>query len=76
MKNTERIFNEVEDITIAAFLALRNHIVTPLKYPDGRRAFEVQGDIARDVEAFYTNQPVGIMDYVASLKWIQGQILP
>jgi hypothetical protein len=77
MRNhTEQIFNELEDVTIAAFLALRGHIVTPLRYPDGRRVFEVQGDIARDVEAFYTNQPVGIMDIVSSLKWIQGQILP
>ncbi len=76
MKSTERIFNEFEDVTIAAFLALRGHIVTPLKYPDGRRVFEIQGDIARDVEAFYTNQPVGIMDYISSSKWIQDQILP
>ena len=73
-KNTESIFNEFEDATVVAFLALRGHIVTPIRNPNGRIIFEVEGDIARDVEAFYTNQPVGIMEYVRILKGIKSQI--
>lgn len=33
-KNTGPIFNEFEDATIAAFLALRGHTVTPLRNPN------------------------------------------
>jgi hypothetical protein len=73
-KNTELIFNEFEDATIVAFLALQGHTVKPLRNQNGRIIFEVEGDIARDVEAFYTNQQVGIMDYVRFLKSVRGQI--
>ena len=72
--NSGPIFNEFEDATIVAFLALGGHIVTPIRNPNGRIIFEVEGDIARDVEAFYTNQPVGIADYVRTLKSIKSQI--
>jgi len=74
MKNTESIFNEFEDATIVASLALRGHTVTPMRNPNGRIIFEVEGDIARDVESFYTNQHVGIMEYVSILKGIKSQI--
>lgn len=73
-KHTESKFNEFEDATVVAFLALRGHTITPLRNPNGRIIFEVEGDIARDVEAFYTNQPVGIMEYVRTLKGIKSQI--
>lgn len=68
------IFSEFEDATIVAFFVLRGHTVVPMRNPNGRIIFEVEGDIARDVEAFYTNQPVGIMDYVSTLKGIKSQI--
>ena len=68
------IFNQFEDATIVAFLALRGHIVTPIRNLNGRIIFEVEGDIARDIDAFYTNQPVGIMEYVGILKGIKSQI--
>lgn len=68
------MLNEFEDATIVAFLALRGHTATPLRNPNGRVVFEVEGDIARSVEAFYTNQQVGIMDYVRIFKMIKSQI--
>lgn len=66
--------NEFEDVTIVAFLALKGHNITPLKTSSGRIAFEVEGDIAADVDAFHTNQAVGIMDYVRMLKSLRSTI--
>ena len=66
--------DKFEDATIVAFFALQGHKITPLRNPDGRIVFEVEGDIARSVEAFYTNQPVRIMDYVRTLKTVKSQI--
>jgi len=74
MKSTARIVNDFEDATVVAFLALRGHIVTPLRSQSGRIIFQVEGDISRDVEDFYLNQPVGVMDYVRTLKGIKSQI--
>jgi hypothetical protein len=68
------MFNEFEDATIVAFLALQGHKITPLRNPAGRIVFEVKGDITRSVEAFYANQKVGIMDYVRTLKMTKSQI--
>ncbi len=65
---------EFSDATIVAYLALQGHKITPLKDQTGRIVFEVEGDIAQDVEAFYCNQKVGVMDYVRMLKSIRGQI--
>lgn len=66
--------SEFSDATIVAYLVLRGHKITPQKDQSGRIVFEVEGDIAKDVEAFYNNEPVGIMDYVRILKFIRGQI--
>ncbi len=65
---------EFEDATIVAYLALRGHTITPLRNQSGRIIFEIEGDIAADIEAFYQNHTVGIMDYVRILKSIRGQI--
>ena len=69
-----KMINEFEDATIVAFCALRCHTATPMRDPNGRIVFEVEGDIARSVEAFYTNQQIGIMDYVRIFKMIKSQI--
>lgn len=66
--------NEIEDATIVAFLALRGHRITPLKNSNGRIIFEVEGNIAPDIEAFYANHSVGIMDYVRMLKSLRSSI--
>jgi hypothetical protein len=66
--------NEFEDVTIAAFLAIHGHVVTPLRNPNGRIIFEVEGNIAPNIEAFYANQSVGIMDYVRMLKSLRSSI--
>ena len=75
MKNNElMLLNEFEDATIVSFLALRGHAVTPIRKPNGRVIFEVQGDLARDVEAFYQNEKVGVIDYIRILKMVRSSI--
>lgn len=71
---TNRLVTEFEDSTVVAFLALRGHTVTPFKKPNGRVMFEVEGDIARDVDAFYRNEKVGILDFIRIFKSIRGSI--
>lgn len=73
-KTAERPVNEFEDATVVAFLALRGHTVTPFKNPNGRVMFEVEGDIVRDVDAFYQNEKVGILDFIRIFKSIRGSI--
>jgi hypothetical protein len=74
-KKITKPVNEFEDSLIVAFLALRGHQVTPYKRRDtGRVIFEVVGDIARDIEAFYLNQEVGVRDYVGMVKWVRKSI--
>jgi len=73
-RNIDRPVNEFEDATVVAFLALRGHAVTPFKKPNGRVMFEVEGDIARDVDAFYQNEKVGILDFIRIFKSIRGSI--
>ena len=72
-KNINKPVNEFEDAFIVAFLALRGHQITPYK-KNGRVVFEVIGDIARDVEAFYLNQTVGILDYCSMVKSVRSSI--
>jgi hypothetical protein len=65
--------NEFEDSLIVAFLALQGHKITPYK-KNGRVVFEVVGDIAQDVEAFYQNEKVGVLDYSAMVKSVRSSI--
>jgi len=73
-KEQIRPVNDFEDATIVAYLAYRGHQVTPCKKLNGRIVFTVTGDIARDVEAFYQNQNVGVLDYIRILKMIRSSI--
>ena len=68
------VVNEFEDSFFVAFLASRGHQYTPCKRDNGRVSFEVIGDISRDVEAFYLNQQVGVLDYISILKSVRSSI--
>lgn len=73
-KNINKPVNEFEDSLIVAFLALQGHQITPCKRHNGRVIFEVIEDISRDVEAFYLNQEVGVLDYSRMLKSVRSSI--
>lgn len=66
--------HEFEDATIVAFLACQGHQITPLRNSNGRVVFEVDGDISKDIEAFYANQLVGVADYVRTFKALRSSI--
>jgi hypothetical protein len=69
----QRPISEFEDSLIVAFLALKGHQITPYK-KNGRVVFEVIGDIAQDVEAFYQNQNIGVLDYSRMVKSVRSSI--
>ena len=73
-KNVNKPVNEFEDILFVAFLEYRGHTVTPYKQPNGRVVFEIISDISRDVEAFYLNQQVGVLDYSNIIKNLERRI--
>ncbi|HBR21984.1 MAG TPA: hypothetical protein DD713_05370 [Nitrospiraceae bacterium] len=66
--------NDIEDVTIAAFLFLKGHEVTPYRRTDGHVVFEVSDNITRDVEALYANEKVGVLDYIKILKSLRSSI--
>lgn len=68
------VVNEFEDSLIVAFLVLRGHQITPCKRHNGRVIFEVTGDISQDIEAFYLNQEVSVLDYSRMVKSIRSSI--
>lgn len=73
-KNFNKPVNQFEDSFFVAFLALRGHQITPCKQHNGRVTFEVIGEITRDVEAFYLNQGVGVLDYSRMVKSVRSSI--
>jgi hypothetical protein len=74
MAKSGKSVHEFEDTSFVAFLALRGHHYTPQKKPNGRVAFEIEGDVARDVEAFYLNQSVGVLEFCQILKTVRNSI--
>ncbi len=74
MERNNKTVNEFEDALFVAFLALRGHQITPCKQSNGRVIFEVTGDIARDIEAFYLNNNVGVLDYSSMVKFVRSSI--
>ncbi|MGO9138357.1 MAG: hypothetical protein ACLP9S_18585 [Syntrophales bacterium] len=66
--------NEIEDVTLAAFLQQRGRSITPRRKPNGRVVFEARGDITADIQALYSNQQVGILDFIRILKSLRSSI--
>lgn len=73
-KNINKSVHEFEDILFAAFLEYRGHTVTPYKQPNARVVLEVIGDIAGDVEAFYLNKEISVLDYSNIIKNLERRI--
>lgn len=66
--------NTLEDTSIVAYLALKKHRFKPIKRPDGRIVFQIQGDIESDLQSLYLNPDVPILDYIKWLKTVRGSI--
>jgi flagellar basal body rod protein FlgG len=64
----------LEDTSIVAYLALKGHSFKPIKRPDGRIIFEVEGDFTNDLQELYSNPPAPILDYIKWLKTVRGSI--
>ena len=72
--NVKKPVKDFEDILFVAFLEYRGHTVTPYKQPNGRFFFEVIGDIAEDIEAFYLNKEIGVLYYSKIIKDLERRI--
>ena len=66
--------NLFEDSFFVAFLSYRGHQFKPFRQKNGRVVFEVVGDIAHDVEAFYQNQGVGVLEFINHVKAVRNSI--
>jgi hypothetical protein len=64
----------LEDTALVAYLALKGHTFKPIKRPDGRIVFEIEGDFTRDFQNLYSNPSVPILDYIKWLKTVRGSI--
>jgi len=66
-----------DDTMLVAFLKLRdNHVIPQYNAEDKNHIeFRIDGDpqkIQEDLHAFYSNAPVGVRDYVGSLKTVKS----
>lgn len=61
----------LEDTSLTSFLRLKGHNIIPRLTTDSRVSFEIEGDpkqIEIDMQAFYSNEKVGIQDFCRCLK--------
>ncbi len=65
---------ELEDTTLVAFLSLKNHNITPYQKSDGRVIFTVEGNIASDIQDYYANSKIKVLDCVKYLQTIRSSI--
>jgi len=71
---------QIDDANIVAFLMMKGFIAIPFikEKAAGERssqvAWEVQGEIASAINDFYSNEYVGIRDYVKALKAVRGDM--
>lgn len=64
-----------ESSDIVAFLITQEKPTKPfLREPDKRVCFAFTGDISKEIEAFYSNVPVRILDYTKNLKLVRSMI--
>ncbi len=83
---TDRVVEKVtgtlfEDSQLVAFLKLKGHGLTAYisrdDPDDPRVGFEIKGgedQIEADMQAYYSNEQVGIQDYVRCLKDVKSQM--
>jgi hypothetical protein len=66
---------QLDDATVATFLALCKLKVTPQKKPDGRVAFLIEGaNINKALGELYANAPVGALDFIKTFKALRSSI--
>jgi hypothetical protein len=63
-----------EDSIIAGLLLTKGHRVNPIKNPDGRIVYEIEGDTNKTIQDIYTNCPVGALDVMRSIKLTRSMI--
>jgi hypothetical protein len=64
----------LEDTSLVAYLALKGHTFKPIKRPDGRIIFVIEGDFTNDLQSLYSNPLVPALDYIKWLKTVRGSI--
>ena len=64
----------LEDTAIVAYLAIKGYQFKPIKRPDGRIIFQIEGDFTKDLQGLYSNPSVPILDYIKWLKTVRGSI--
>lgn len=74
-------FTNLEDTSVIAFLKLKGHVTKPwVSYDDPsnpRVSFDIEGDqdqIEKDLQAFYANEQIRILDYVRCFKEIKSAL--
>lgn len=67
----------IEDVAMVSFLSLKGHIAVPFikeEARDGKSsqvAWDVQGDIDKDVRSFYANELVGVRDFAKMMSSVR-----
>lgn len=65
----EELKTVFDDVYLVAYLALKGHKVVPtINRSINRVSFEVYGDVESTLSSYYSNDQVGISEYLRMLK--------
>ena len=69
----------LEDTSLIAFMLLKGHKIREWqnKEDPSRVSFDIEGspeDVEKDMQAYYSNVPVGIQDYVRCYKEVKSRL--
>jgi hypothetical protein len=76
---TNRSPTNLEDTMLIAFLVMKGHKIKPWQDTEDKDhvSFDILGDqkqINEDIESFYSNEQVGVHEYVKCLKEVKSQM--
>jgi len=80
VSNHEEKITIVEDANIVAYLVMKGFIAIPyikkeaIGNESSRVAWEVQGDIKKEVDEFYNNSKVDVYSFVRALKDVRAEM--
>ena len=75
----EHNLTNLEDISLVAFLLLKGHKIKPWRdtSDSDHVSFDIEGEangIELDMHKYYSNEQVGIQDYIKCLKEVKSQM--
>lgn len=63
-----------EDSIFAGTLLAKGHKVIPVRNPDGKIVYSIEGDVEKSVQEIFANCPLGALDVLRAIKLTRSMI--